>query len=602
MGRRLWGSAAVLALCAVALPTAAARAAAPGPSSGPAHGSRPVPLERLFDNRAISDPQRPGAADFDGAGNSLPAEDLTAAGWVPGRQLTIERATLTWPRRTPGAPDNVVADGQRVRVAGRGDALAFLVAGTGGAAEGPGAAGGLAEVRYRDGSRDTFRLTAPDWRTGPVATKAVLLPHVHTPLGTVAAPAKLYPLTVPIDRRRTVASVVLPRDEGPDLHVFAVSVRRGTDGWTGSWAAATSGQPVVGPFGDQTLRLVVHTSAGGPQVRIRFDNTFASAPVRIGAATVALRAAGAAPRGTPVPLRFAGARSTSIPAGTQAYSDPLRFEVPEQGDLLVSFHLPDTVAAAPLHSLAVQESYVSGPGDHTQDASPAAYTATLTSWPLLAGVDVGGGPGSVVVLGDSITDGEKSTVGANHRWPDLLAARLLQQQAVPRFGVLNAGISANRVVTDRYPGDGVSTDVGGVSALHRLDRDVLAATSARTVLVFQGVNDVRWGGTAEDLIAGLREIAARAHARGLRVVAATIAPCEGETLCTAAADAERTAVNAWLRTDAAFDAVLDFDRVLRDPAHPTRLSPTYDSGDHLHPGDAGYAALANSVDLALLAP
>lgn len=600
MRRRLWGSAAVLALLAVALPTAAAQAAAPASSTGPAHGSRPVPLERLFDNRAISDPGRPDAADFDGAGNSLPAEDLTAAGWTPGRRLTLERASLTWPRRAPGAPDNVVADGQRVRVAGRGDALAFLVAGTGGAADGAGTAGGRAEVRYQDGSRDTFTLTAPDWRTGPLATKAVALPHIHTASGTVATPAKVYPVTVPVDRRRTVASVVLPRDEGPDLHVFAVSVRQGTDGWTGSWEAVTSGQPVVGPFADQTLRLVVHTTAGGPQVRIRFANTFASAPVRIGAATVALRAEGATPRSAPVPLRFGGEPSTSIPAGAQAYSDPLRFDVPEQTDLLVSFHLPDTVTAAPLHSLAVQQSYVSGPGDHTRDISPDAYGGTITTWPLLAGVDVSGGPGSVVVLGDSITDGEKSTVGANHRWPDLLAARLLQQHAVPRFGVLNAGISANKVVTDRYPGDGVSTDVGGVSSVHRLDRDVLAATSARTVLVFQGVNDVRWGGTAEDLIAGLHEIADRSHALGLRVVAATIAPCEGETLCTAAADTQRTAVNTWIRTGDAFDAVLDFDRVLRDPDHPARLSPAYDSGDHLHPGDTGYAALANSVDLHLL--
>ena len=203
--------------------------------------------------------------------------------------------------------------------------------------------------------------------------------------------------------------------------------------------------------------------------------------------------------------------------------------MPESSNLLLSFHLPQTLTAAPLHSLAVQQSYVSDPGDHTRDSSPDTFTATLTTWPLLTGVDVSGGPGSVVVLGDSITDGEKSTAGANHRWPDLLAARLLHQHAVPRYGVLNAGISANRVVSDRYPGDGVSTDVGGVSSVHRLDRDVLAQTSARTVLVFQGVNDVRWGGAADQVISGLREIAARAHAQGLRAVAATIAPCEGES-------------------------------------------------------------------------
>nr|WP_229924986.1 GDSL-type esterase/lipase family protein [Streptomyces sulfonofaciens] len=569
-------------------------------------GPGPLPLVRLFDNRAVSDARHPQAADFDGAGRSLPAEDLAAAGWTPGRILTLDRARLAWPRRAPGEPDNAVADGQRVRLAGRGDALAFLVAGTdaAGTADGtPRLAGGTGEVRYRDGSRGTFRLTAPDWLSGPLATKAVALPRVHTPAGPLAARARLYAVLVPIDRHRAVSSLVLPRDRGPDLHVFAVSVRRAATGWTGTWSATTAGLPAVGPWTDRTLRLVVHASAGGPAVRVRFDNTFAAAPVRIAGATVAVQAAGATPRAAPVPLAFGGAAGTVLPAGAQAFSDPLRFAVPAGGNLLVSFHLPGTVAAVPLHSLAVRRSYVSELGDHSADAGPAAYTSTLSTWPLLAGVEVSGGPGSLVVLGDSITDGEKSLPDADRRWPDLLAARLRAQRTVPRFGVLNAGISANRVVTDRYPGDGVSTDTGGVSALHRLDRDVLAGPSVRTVIVFQGVNDVRWGGTAEQVVAGLREIAARAHAYGLRVLAATIVPCEGEALCTAAADAGRTAVNSALRAGlGGFDAVLDFDRVLRDPAHPARLLPAYDSGDHLHPGDAGYAALADAVDLRLLAP
>jgi lysophospholipase L1-like esterase len=278
------------------------------------------------------------------------------------------------------------------------------------------------------------------------------------------------------------------------------------------------------------------------------------------------------------------------------------FDVPADADLLVSFHLPGTVTAAPVHRLAVQRSYVSEPGDHAGDTAADAYTSTITNWPLLTGVDVGGGPGSVVVLGDSITDGEKSPTDANRRWPDLLADRVRASSGIPHYGVLNQGISANRVVTDRYPGDGVSTDSGGVSALHRLDRDVLAQTSVRTAVVFQGVNDVRWGATAEQVIAGLREIADRAHARGVRVLAATIAPCEGESLCTASADAQRVAVNEWIRGGEDFDGVLDFDAVLRDPARPARLLPAYDSGDHLHPGDAGLAALADSVDLGLLEP
>ncbi|ULR54487.1 SGNH/GDSL hydrolase family protein [Streptomyces deccanensis] len=589
MRRRVWRTAVVLALLAAVAPVATARA-----DARPA--AEPAPLERLFDNRAVSEDARPTEADFDGSGASLSATDLTAAGWTPGRTLTVQGARLTLPPRAAGEPDNVRAAGQSVRVRGRGDALAFLVAGTGGAD-----ATGGGEVRYRNGTRSSYRLAAPDWRTGPLATKAVALPHVNTPGGQLTEKARLYVVTVPLVRSREVASVTLPRNR--DLHVFALAVRPDPAAWSGSWAASTSGYPAVGPWTDRTLRLVVHTSVGGPRVRIRLDNTFASAPVRVGSATVALRATGASARSAPVPLSFRGAAGTDIPAGAQAFSDPLGFEVPPGTDLLVSFHLPGTVTAAPVHRLARQTSYVSEPGDHAADGSGAAYTSTISTWPLLTGVDVGGGPGSVVLLGDSITDGEATTVDANRRWPDVLARRLLSQDEVPHYGVLNQGISANRVVADRYPGDGVSTDTGGVSALHRFDRDVLAQTSARTVVVFQGVNDVRWGATAGEVVAGLREIAARGHERGLRVLVATVAPCEGEARCTAAVDAQRVAVNEWIRGGEAgevFDGVLDFDEVLRDPARPARLLPAYDTGDHLHPNEAGLAALADSVDLGLL--
>ncbi|MFJ2256897.1 SGNH/GDSL hydrolase family protein [Streptomyces sp. NPDC087844] len=628
MRRRVWSTTVALTLLSVLTATVPATAAVPAAVAIPATDAalataappareRPLSLERLFDNTAVSDDARPAGADFDGSGRSLSAQDLTAAGLTPGRSLMVQGARLTWPRRTPGEPDNVRADGQSVRVRGHGDALAFLVAGTGG-----GEAGGTGVVRYLDGSSSPYHLSASDWRGGPLATKAVALPHINTPGGQLTEKARLYVVTVPLARGRAVNSVELP-DNG-DLHVFALSVRSGSPGWTGSWAASTSGYPAVGPWTDRTLRLVVHTSAGGPRVRIRLDNTFAAAPVRIGGATVAVQASGASPRSAPVPLSFGGSAGTEIPAGAQAFSDPLGFDVPADSNLLVSFHLPGTVTAAPVHSLAVQQSYVSEPGDHAGDTAPDAYTSTILNWPLLTGVDVGddvgdrpgggsgsgsgggsggglgGGPGSVVVLGDSITDGERSTRDANRRWPDLLADRLRQQSAVPRHGVLNQGISANRVVTDRYVGDGVSTDTGGVSALHRLDRDVLAQTSARTVVVFQGINDVRWGASAEQVVDGLREVAERAHGRGLRVLAATIVPCEGEARCTAAVDAERTAVNRWIRSGTGFDGVLDFDAVLRDPGHPARMSSGYDSGDHLHPGDAGLAALAESVDLGLL--
>ncbi|MFJ6738535.1 GDSL-type esterase/lipase family protein [Streptomyces sp. NPDC091279] len=579
----------VLAALLGAVPVGAARAA-----GGAAHAGRgPQPLERLFDNRAVSDDGRPERADLDGSGGSLSARDLTAAGWVPGRVLTVQGARLTWPRSRPGQPDNVRAAGQTVRVGGRGDALAFLVTGTGGAPT-----SGAGTVAYGDGSRSTYRLAAPDWRTGPAATKAVTLPHVNTPTGQLTAPARLYIVTVPLRPGRAVTSVRLPRAAG--LHVFALSVRASGQGWSGSWATATSVLAAVGPWTDRTLRLVVHTSVGGPRVRLRFDNTFAATPVRIGSATVAVQQAGAGARGAPVALAFRGAAGVEIPPGAQAFSDPLAFPVPADTNLLVSFHLPGTVPTAPVHRMTLQRSYLSGPGDHTADGTATAYPTVLTSWPLLTGVDVSGGPGSVVALGDSITDGDKSTTDANRRWPNVLASRLLGQRAVPRYGVLDQGISGNQVVAERYSGDGVSTDASGVSALHRFDREVLAQTSVRTAIVFEGINDVRWQAPADQVVAGLRELARRGHARGLRMLAATLLPCAGEALCTAAVDAQRVAVNTWLRGNDVFDGVLDFDAVVRDPADPARILPAYDSGDHLHPGDAGLAALADSVDLRLL--
>jgi lysophospholipase L1-like esterase len=573
--------------------------------------TEPLPLARLFDNTAVSDDARPGEADFDGAGRSLSAQDLAAAGWTPGRVLAIDGARLRWPRSAAGRPDNVRADGQAVRLRGRGDALSFLVAGTGTGRE----VSGSGTVRYRDGSRSTYTLTAPDWRRGLLSTKAVALPHINSGAGQRTETARLYAVTVPVERGREIRSVVLPADPGPaaDLHVFAVAVRTPAKGWTGSWAASTGGYTAVGPWTDRTMRLVVHTSAGGPRARIRLENTFAAAPVRIGHATVAVQADGAAAVAAPVPLAFGGAAGAEIPAGAQLFSDPVGFVVPADTNLLVSIHLPGTVTALPVHSRAIQRSYLSAPGsgDRTADTEADAYPSSLGSWPLLTGVDVGAGPGSVVTLGDSITDGTKSTTNANRRWPDVLAQRLLNQDRVPKYGVLNAGISANRIVTDRYLGDGVSRDTGGVSAQHRLDRDALAQTGARTVVVFEGINDVRWGTTADEVIAGLRAIAERSRARGLRVVAATIAPCGGFPDCSPEVDARRTAVNAFLREQnrqssrdrgGVFDAVLDFDAVIRDPQRPQRMLPAYDSGDHLHPGDAGLRALAESIDLRALVP
>ncbi|WP_416969954.1 GDSL-type esterase/lipase family protein [Streptomyces sp. 4F14] len=638
MRRRTWAFALLAALLLV--PQSAVRAGVHAPSAPP------VPLESHFDNRGISADAHPAAADLDGKGASLPASALAAAGWTPGRALTVHGTRLTWPATAPGSPDNVLADGQRVTVSGRGDALTFLVTSTAGHT-----ARGTGEITYADGTRARYGLAAPDWRRGSLATKAVALPHVNTPAGRRTARARVYAATVPLDPARPVTSVRLPVASGHSgLHVFALAVRANPLPWTGTWATAHSGLPAEGPWTDRTLRLVVHASTGGTRVRLRFDNTFAGTPVRIGAATVALRAesgrarettaagaapgdsprppgptppvtappdparppgaapdpaapdaapssAGAAAGGVPVPVSFGGAAGVEIPAGTSAVSDPIGLTVPAGADLLVSFHLPGTVTALPTHRFASQRSYVSAPGDHTADRAGAAYASVITGWPLLAGVDVAGGPGSVVLLGDSITDGYLSTTDANRRWPDVLAARLRGQRAVPAYGVLNAGIAGNRVAADGYAGDGVSPASSGVSALARLERDVFAQPSVRTVVVFEGINDLLRGGTSDDVTDGLREIAERAGARGVRVLGATLLPCAGDRRCTPRVQERREKVNAWIRDGDAFDAVLDFDAALRDPAAPSRLLPAYDSGDRLHPSDAGYAALAGAVDL-----
>ncbi|GAA0389872.1 SGNH/GDSL hydrolase family protein [Streptomyces luteireticuli] len=592
---RAAGAAAAGALCAVGLVHAPALAD-PG-----LRGSEPLPLERLFDNAAVSDDARPGEADFDGAGGSFSAQDLRAAGWTPGRALTVDGAPLRWPRSAPGKPDNVRAAGQTVRLRGRGRALSFLVASS--SAAGPGGdVSGTGTVRYRDGSHTAYRLTAPDWRRGLLSTKAVALPHLNTPTGHRTETTRLHAVTVPVARGREVESVVLPRAPraSTQLHIFSMALHAPSNGWTGSWAAPPSGYAAVGPWTDRTLRLVVHSSVGGQRTRIRLENTFAGQPVRIGHATVALRGKGATTAGRPRTLTFGDREDVVIPAGAQQFSDPLGFRVPPDTSLLVSLHLPGTVRALPVHYYTNQHSYLTEDdgGDRTEDRDAGAFTESLTSWPLLTGIDVSGGAGSVVALGDSITDGERSRPDADGRWPDLLARRLRAQSAVPSYGVLNSGISGNRVVDDRYPGNGTSTTLSGVSAGHRLERDVLAQTSVRTVVVFEGVNDIRADTTAAQVIAALRSIAERAHERGVRVVAATIAPCGGYGDCTATAEAQRTAINRHIRENGGlYDAVFDFDRAIRDPRQPDRMLPRFDGGDHLHPNDAGMKAFADTVDL-----
>ncbi|WP_413804732.1 SGNH/GDSL hydrolase family protein [Streptomyces sp. OE57] len=365
-------------------------------------------------------------------------------------------------------------------------------------------------------------------------------------------------------------------------------------GWTGTWATAQHAAYDPGTS-EVTVRIPVRVSAGGSSVRIRLTNGFTTEPVTIGHATVG-RGDGGSAVAKPYRLRFGGKDEVTIAAGEQAVSDAVRIPVPARGDLVVSLYFPGRLTHVSQHWMGLQTVYWTsdGGGDHAGDADGDAFTRTDSTFPFLTGVDVRGGDtaGAVVALGDSITDGASSTANANRRWPDYLAARLSACSATA--GVLNEGISGNRITA--------GTD-GNPSALDRLERDVLSQPGARTLILFEGVNDLSWGrATADQVIDGMKEIARRAHARGLRVIGATVVPYRGwGDYWTEAKEADRRNVNTFVRdSGGVFDDYADFDKAVRDPNDPTRYAAAFDSGDHLHPNDTGMKAFADAVDLTTL--
>jgi lysophospholipase L1-like esterase len=374
--------------------------------------------------------------------------------------------------------------------------------------------------------------------------------------------------------------------------------------WVGTWATAVvrpeSGAALAG-FTDTTIRQRLHVSVGGAQARLRLSNVYGTQPLVVGAATLALPGAnpGDVDPATLRPVTFSGDASVTVPAGAELVSDPVGLRIADDSDVLVSLHVPGPTGPATYHSAAHSTGWLAA-GDQTAASSVSAFGRTTTSFWFLDGLDVRGATsGAVVFLGDSITDGSGSTRDANGRWPDHLADRMLQLPRPQRFGVLNAGIGGNRLLLHaNSPGQ-------GDNALARFDRDALTQTGAGTVVVFEGVNDIQQPNSQYDpekLIAAYEQLIARGHDHGLRVVGATIGPFRGWGTWTPEREAVRVAVNEWIRGSGAFDAVVDFDAVLRDPADPQRIRPAYDSGDHLHPGDAGYAAMAAAVDLSVLSP
>ena len=361
-------------------------------------------------------------------------------------------------------------------------------------------------------------------------------------------------------------------------------------------------------FENQTLRQVVHISLGGDQVRLRLSNLFGKQKVEIGAVHLALRSSGSGiVAGSDHTVTFGGRPSVTIPSNAIVLSDPVSFKVPAGADLAVSLFLPKAALGAGIHYASQQTNYVAT-GDLTGDLTGApelAGATTIASWVYLAGVDVLA-PSSaftIVAFGDSITDGARSTTDTNRRWPDILAARLRNK----RVAVANAGIGGNRILHDALP----NSIRFGVNALARFEQDVLAQPGVRYVIILEGINDLGHAGTsapisetvtADDLIAGMKQMIERAHVRGVKVIGATILPFEGTVFAgyfSAEKEVKRKAINAWIRNGGAFDGIIDFDKTMRDPSHPDRVLPAYDGGDHLHPGDAGYKAMGESIDLKL---
>lgn len=402
----------------------------------------------------------------------------------------------------------------------------------------------------------------------------------------------------------------------------ALPTDRRQDPWVGSWT--TSPQPPTTltaegisarGFNRQTLRLIVHPHLSGSPLRLRLSNTFGRGTLALGPVYVGVHELGAAVLpGTNRVVTFGGARTVLVAAGAEVLSDPVALAVRAEQDLVVSVYAPSPTGPATWHWDARQTNYIAA-GNHAAETSGGAFTTTATSWFFLDGVDVrtASRTRAVVTFGNSITDGAASTIDANRRWPDFLARRLLALPGGKRESVLNEGISGNRVLHD--------SPCFGVNAQARLDRDVLAQHGVRTVILLEGINDIGFSEvtpsnvppgislecfmpntdvSAAQIIFGYRQIIARVHAKGLRILGGTLTPFQGAFYYTATGEAKRQAVNAWVRTSGAFDGVVDFDQATRDPANPLRLLPAYDSGDHLHPNDAGYAAMANAVNLHLL--
>jgi lysophospholipase L1-like esterase len=379
--------------------------------------------------------------------------------------------------------------------------------------------------------------------------------------------------------------------------------QRGTR-WIGTWAASPMGAPVnpgqPSPA-NTTYRNVVHVSASGSSLRVELSNEFGTGPLTVGGAHVALSAGlGVIQPGSDHALTFNGQPSVTLSPGAPAFSDPVPLQVAPLATLAISIYLPDQpISDTTCHTAAHATTFITE-GNNTA-AETLTNARTITAWCFVKAVDVStndDGAAAIVCLGDSITDGTHSTDNENRRWPDVLARRLQADPQLAHLSVLNEGIGGNRLLND----------VAGPNALARFDRDVLAQSGAKYLILLEGINDI--GHTAQptkpadkitvaDLIFAYTQLVTRAHADGIKVFGATLTPYVGAHYYSPAGEQMREAVNQWIRSSGVFDGVIDFDKVTQDPTNPPVFAPAYDSGDHLHPNDAGYEKMGDSIDLSL---
>ncbi|PYL33253.1 MAG: esterase [Verrucomicrobia bacterium] len=401
------------------------------------------------------------------------------------------------------------------------------------------------------------------------------------------------------------------------LFLFVLGpVRGSTNTWIASWAASPqSGSPnpreALLNIDNQTVRERVRISMGGSQIQLRFSNEFGSSPLVIGSATVAIPTnASSVEQESIRSVTFEGHKSVTIPAGAPVLSDPITFPVIFGAEISVSIYFPKRLTTPTLHAFAFKHAVISQHGDFTHaEKIDAATTSTASISVTAVFVPAQASERLVVAFGDSITDGDGSTVDADKNWPSDLIRRAASTSKTSALAVVNEGIVGNRLLRDG--------DIFGISALARFDRDALVPAGVTHIVLLEGLNDICFPGakmdgqyladpaetrSAQDITDAYRQLISRAHARGVKVIGATITPCEGVEIpgyYSEAKEETRQTVNKWIRTSGAFDGIIDFDAVVRDPKHPSQLLPKFTSKDHLHPNDEGYKAMAASIDLNL---